>query len=95
MKQLKKLNVDLLMKICGLMILIFGLDLILKMVTVKEGNQNETHYNKQRINRNKAGPNTDKANEIQSRIEEQTQQSKANHRVSKATMPKRASNPRY
>jgi len=95
MKQLKKLNVDLLMKICGLMILIFGLDLILKMVTVREGNKNETHYNKQKISRNKAGPNTDRANEIQSRIEQQTQQSKSNHRVSKATMPKRANKPRY
>ena len=95
MKSFKKLNVNLLMKICSLMILIFGLDLVLKMVTIREGNQSESHYNKQRISRNKAGPNTDKANDIQARLDQQTQQSKSNHRVSKATMPKRQNKERY
>ena len=94
MKSFKKLNLKLLIKICGLMILIFGLDLILKLVTVREGNSNEKMYGQKKIPRDKAGPNTDKANEIQARIEEQTQQSKANNKVTKATMPKHTQKPR-
>ena len=94
MKSFKKINTNLLMKICGLMILIFGLDLALKLITLREGNANETMHGRKKIPRNKAGPNTEKANEIQSQLEDQTQQSKANNRVTKATMPKHTQKPR-
>ena len=93
MKSFKKLNANLLIKICGLIILVFGLDLVLKLITIKEGNTNEKMYPKT-IPSNKAGPNTKQANDIQARIDHQTQQSMANNRVSQATMPKRNRKPR-
>ena len=88
MKSFKKLNVNLLIKICSLMILVFGLDLALKLITLREGNSNEKMYGRKKIPRNKAGPNSEKANQIQAQIEDQTQQSKVNNKVTKATMPK-------
>ena len=87
---MKKLNIKLIMKMLGLMCLVLLLHVSLKMVTregFKEGYKKE--YNNKRVSPNQAGPHTEDANKLQAKIERQTQQSKENNRVAKATMPKK------
>ena len=56
-------------------------------IILEEGYKKE--YNNKRVSPNQAGPHTEDANKLQAKIERQTQQSKENNRVAKATMPKK------